>query len=214
MTDGCAQLVTFPAHAGARATRDGSSTTTPVGDSTVAIYALLCPKTGEVRYIGKAKNPHKRYAQHLRETGRLRRQRWIAQCIREGRAPGMRVLCWVPAAEWEDNERRIIAEHRTPSLLNIAEGGNQPNPSSEDRRASGQRLNKWVASLEGKDKFVFAFKKKIGRLHRDMLRLEEWKYAEELRVMMIKWWLFDPHMFACWAKAIDTEPHYYGEINV
>lgn len=141
----CPQVVTFPACAPARATPDGSSTPTPHGDSTVALYALLCPKTGEVRYIGKAKDPYKRYAQHLRESGRLRRQLWISKCLREGRAPGMRVLCWVPENQWEDEERRLIAEHRTPSLLNIADGGNQPKPSAEHRRASGAQLHARIA---------------------------------------------------------------------
>jgi hypothetical protein len=113
----------------------------------VAIYALRCPHTGEVRYIGKANDPATRLRTHMADKRyRTPRGQWIRKLIAEGFVPVLEVLEWVPAAEWEAAERRLIAEYRLRgSLLNLADGGNQPAPSEGDRKRSGKALHRLMA---------------------------------------------------------------------
>ena len=89
-----------------------------------AIYALTDPRTGEIRYIGKANDPAKRLKNHLyaSKKGRLPVNHWIRKLIKEGNIPQMVVLEWTDS--WEDREIACIAQHRSSgNLLNICEGG-------------------------------------------------------------------------------------------
>ncbi len=94
----------------------------------VAIYALHDPRTGEARYIGKALNPEKRLLAHLNSKTHLPVAHWVRKLRRLGMKPEMRIIEWVPIAEWEAAERRWIATHRakTDRLLNLAAGGAGP----------------------------------------------------------------------------------------
>lgn len=91
----------------------------------VAIYALHDPRTGEARYIGKALNPEKRLRSHLNSKTNLPVAFWVRKLRRLGLKPKMRIIEWVPIAEWEAAERHWIATHRakTDQLLNLAAGG-------------------------------------------------------------------------------------------
>lgn len=113
----------------------GNSTYTPeLGD----IYALCDPDTGEVRYIGKAKNTKRRFAQHMRERRRdYPLYRWIEKLRSEGKTPIVKIL--EAATDWREAEKRLIAQYQGKRLLNVAAGGDEPYCPKEIRQENGRR---------------------------------------------------------------------------
>lgn len=92
----------------------------------VAIYGLYDPRTGALRYIGKAKDPEKRLSSHLRPSSLGRPfpvAAWCRELLAVGLRPRLEVLTW--ARDWHIAERRLIAAHRAAGidLLNVADGG-------------------------------------------------------------------------------------------
>ena len=105
------------------------------------IYGLTCPDTGSIRYIGKANNPEKRFASHLRDarTRTTPVYGWITKLVNDGKRPGLVVL--EDAQDWVEAERRWIAVSRArgDQLLNVADGGDQPGCRPEVLSANGAR---------------------------------------------------------------------------
>lgn len=105
-----------------------------------SIYGLY-DRNGKLRYIGKANNPTKRLASHMRDS--RRRDTPLYRWIRKNGVPEMRVLeC--DCADWVEAERRIIAAAREngENLLNVADGGDQPKCDAETRSRLGHALVK------------------------------------------------------------------------
>lgn len=140
------------------------------------IYALHHPETGEVRYIGKANDPAKRLAGHLRDMHARRTPvyDWMRTL---GQAPVMSVVEVVPDGGWQEAERRHIAEHRQRGarLLNLAQGGDEPYCSPEQRRTNGARmqhhpntaaarLRNGPANAKKRDALLWAARKRLGML--------------------------------------------------
>ena len=108
----------------------------------IEIYGLTDPRTGEVRYVGKAVCAQKRLKSHLRDARRRRTPvyDWINKLGRLGLTPGVVVLVRCEPEAWPDTERRIIAEYRASGhLLNVADGGDEPHCPVEVRRENGRR---------------------------------------------------------------------------
>ena len=78
----------------------------------VKIYGIVCPKTGQVRYIGKTEQSlNKRLAAHLTESIKRHshKQRWLAGCVDCGLVPTIILLEEVSADyRWQDREREWI----------------------------------------------------------------------------------------------------------
>jgi hypothetical protein len=96
-------------------------------NKTTFIYALTCPNTGEVRYIGKSDNPQKRYRIHVHNyfNKDSYKARWIRSLQRDNTKPGLMILEEVMVSEWIEAEKRWIAHYRSigAKLTNITEGG-------------------------------------------------------------------------------------------
>ena len=106
------------------------------------IYALIDPRDGQVRYIGKAQNSKRRLAAHLREARRRTPvYDWIRKLRSMGLTPTVRVLS--VTSDWRHEERKLIAWGRALGcrLLNIADGGDQPACSQEQRSLNAKALN-------------------------------------------------------------------------
>jgi hypothetical protein len=159
------------------------------------IYGLHCPKTGDLRYIGKAVNSRKRLASHLRDARRRHTPlyEWINALSRDGLAPVMKVLCqtW----DWPATERAIIAQERESGirLLNVAAGGNEPHCSTAVRAENGRNNARAV--------------------HSDPLRRRVWQLRQQLGVALKKGHLNEqtkekmriaarkrPDLFGAWAS--------------
>lgn len=107
----------------------------------IAIYAL-CDETGRIRYIGKANNAAKRFAQHMRETRRKSPlYDWIGSMLRRGKTPTLHVVEYVSALTWRDREQWWIREIRKHlPLLNVADGGDEPFCPTEVRAANARKV--------------------------------------------------------------------------
>lgn len=114
------------------------------------IYALVCPKTNEIRYIGKADRPNSRLTGHisLARSGRYENElcNWIRELLAGGRFPVLKVLHKVPnGVDWKDAERCAIAMCRANGcrLTNVKDGGEGPNLQTEDdKRRWAERASK------------------------------------------------------------------------
>ena len=112
----------------------------------VFIYGLTDPRTGHVAYVGKAVDPQKRYLQHIlgREDQKTTpKSAWIKHLLAMGEKPGLTIIEECTQDNWKDRERHHIAEHRAKnaSLKNLADGGNAPSMTLEQRREAAKKLN-------------------------------------------------------------------------
>lgn len=102
----------------------------------VYIYGLFDPETEELRYIGKADVPRKRYLGHL-HASRFK-QTELASWIKSlrPRRPLMMLIEKTDSEKWEEAEIRQIAEKRARGLrlLNKSAGGEQPDRSFMSER--------------------------------------------------------------------------------
>lgn len=104
------------------------------------IYALIDPRDGAIRYIGKANDSAKRLKSHIRDARRRRTPvyDWLNKLMAMGLAPSVVIL--ETCEDWIEAEKRHIAQARAQGmrLLNVAEGGNEPYCSPETRAANGR----------------------------------------------------------------------------
>jgi hypothetical protein len=172
----------------------------------IEIYGLHCPDTDELRYVGKAKNAQKRFRTHLYERVLSRPvNRWIKSLIDQGKVPVMRVLEVVPDAEWEEAERRLIAEHRkTAKLLNLADGGAMPSQTKEQRRKAAKasyeaQMKKhpaWRAHVKAKQDLARLY----SRFSKETDSPVSLRIAAELRFRMRLWAAERPELYGAWAN--------------
>ncbi|MCO6445742.1 MAG: hypothetical protein J5J04_16840 [Anaerolineae bacterium] len=162
------------------------------------IYALVCPESGEVRYVGKANDAAKRLAGHIRDSGRRNTPVycWIRALAAKGMLPQLRILETVDAREWVAAERKWIAEFRgrAPKLLNLADGGDQPSQTKEQRADGGRR------AVQAREKD--ARSRRLWRVRKDLGDSLSWakkhrpaayeRVASRLRPYL----LTHPHIFA------------------
>jgi hypothetical protein len=95
---------------------------------TTFIYALTCPDTGEVKYVGKADDPKSRLREHIAQckSHHTHKSNWIKSLLSSGKRPGIVILEEVSFTEWQSAERRWIEYRRLSSgasLTNITDGG-------------------------------------------------------------------------------------------
>lgn len=86
---------------------------------TTFIYALICPETQQVRYIGKSNNPQRRLREHIRDHSKYQRHKdhWIGALHARGLLPIMQIVEEVPFEIWAERELFWInhyTEHEHP----------------------------------------------------------------------------------------------------
>lgn len=94
---------------------------------TVYIYALVDPRTGEARYVGKANNVKQRVQNHLCPCNLKRTRhvcRWLAGLLMQGLTPEV-VILETLTDDWQKAEREWISMFRAKgvNLTNILDGG-------------------------------------------------------------------------------------------
>lgn len=143
----------------------------------VEIYALLDPRSEEIRYVGKSVNPRKRIRSHSQRKGvNPHKDNWIGTLAEDGLEPKLLILEIVQGDTWEECERwwiRILRECGEP-LTNITEGGDTgPDPtgtshSAESRaKMSEARKSAWDEGLCGPRRHIQGrlFPSWLGRRH-------------------------------------------------
>lgn len=123
------------------------------------IYALRCPLSGEIRYIGKSNNPERRLYLHLFAAKRKyyghQTTLWLQGLQEEGVSPAMDVLVVVPAGEdWRPHERRLIADAlqngcRLTNQTSGGEGCELLADADEQRRRCSMRAS-WTDERRAK----------------------------------------------------------------
>jgi hypothetical protein len=95
------------------------------------IYALIDPRTGNVRYVGATTNVQRRLQEHLRRKEFRHCSRWVQSLLAEGSAPCVWIL-EVAGDGWQVAERRWIETFRELGMAecNIADGGEGTSPGS------------------------------------------------------------------------------------
>lgn len=161
----------------------------PRGPDAMDIYGLFDPRTGELRYVGKARDAQKRLKGHLSARRRTPLYDWIGALRALGLAPDMRVLETVAPHEWQAAERRLIARHRqTSRLLNVADGGDEPFCSKEVRSSNGRKV------AASRNQRAWRIKLMMGRL------LKEGRVSEQTRQKLRLAAAKAPDLFGEWAS--------------
>lgn len=118
------------------------------------IYALVDPRTREIRYVGKAADPQRRLSGHMRDSVLRRyndkRTCWLKSLKALGIVPSIVILECVPESDWRACEIKWIAHFRSTgtNLTNTQDGGEgqtkgwHPSPESIEKTASKLRGKK------------------------------------------------------------------------
>lgn len=91
------------------------------------IYILRCPKSGEIRYVGKSNDPKKRVYAHARKdkTASTHKINWIQSLKRDGLQPKLEIIEEVDVQEWKEREKYWIKYYKEngAKLTNYCAGG-------------------------------------------------------------------------------------------
>lgn len=104
---------------------------------TTFIYALNCPTTGGIRYVGKSNNPNKRFKQHFLSRECCHRTNWLKALAVQGLKPVLEILDEVPVEYWQQWEVAYIEFFREQGcdLVNGNAGGEGGHNPTEETRA-------------------------------------------------------------------------------
>ena len=163
----------------------------------IDIYGLYDPDTDELRYVGKAKDSKKRLKTHVFERGYRRPvNNWVKALVEAGKAPVMKILETVADDQWEEAERRLIAEYRKSCrLLNLADGGARPTQTTEQRKQAARAANKARKAKHPLEIAVEDANRNLSRLHARFQKQGAYIHAYHLKFMM-----------RCWASCPDGGP--------
>ena len=127
------------------------------------IYALVDPRNGEVKYVGKTVFPvRERLGRHIREARQgvvSHKCNWIRQLLNQGLKP--LVLLLEETEDWQTREVFWIAHYQSiGKLTNLAEGGK----GSSGYRLTAEQREKQVAAMRGKKRDVHFSQNQSERL--------------------------------------------------
>jgi hypothetical protein len=92
---------------------------------TTFIYGLCDPRNGELRYVGKTRNPRRRLSRHTTELKNDYRSNWIRSLLSDGFKPEMFIIEDVSDDKWDEAERFWISyfKYIGANLTNLSGGG-------------------------------------------------------------------------------------------
>ncbi len=136
----------------------------------VFIYSLTDPRTGEIRYVGKAMDVNIRYSRHLQTRDKSHKTNWIKSLLKLGLKPEMEILESFYCSDdndWQESERWWISYLRFIgcNLTNMDLGGTNGKKHSAETRA------KIGVKHKGKTVVITdSTRAKIGNYHRGKKR--------------------------------------------
>lgn len=117
-------------------------------DKGIWIYALDCPLSYQVRYVGKSKDPKKRFKTHLQAADTVTLRNWVDELKQQGLKPSICYLERVPQEKSSEAESRwinLLLEHGH-NLINKSYRGAKRTPASPvptgQRNGAGQSFIK------------------------------------------------------------------------
>lgn len=123
------------------------------GQRTVAIYGLVSPITGKVRYVGKSQDPKSRLRHHLHIARSNKHQNihvynWLRKLHQQDLRPKLTIIEEVDENIWAEREQYWIAHYGLENLCNTRIGG---TPSLLDAgRVKMIRMNHFVTERQFK----------------------------------------------------------------
>ncbi len=111
----------------------------------VMIYALVDPRDGRVRYVGKANNGQARLRRHIEKPHQnIGLRSWFEELRAAGETPDMRPLAMVPRQKWERAEKWWIRWFRERGLLlNVQRGGMM---RKQGKRSGVPKRDPWASA--------------------------------------------------------------------
>lgn len=111
------------------------------------IYALIDPRTNQVRYIGKTFNVLSRFRGHCKDKGPTYKAKWIRELRAAGYSPRIEIVEIINTGnqkDWEAAERQWISNFKLLGckLTNLTEGGDSGWALSLDARSRISRARK------------------------------------------------------------------------
>jgi len=152
---------------------------------TAYIYALVCPKSGGIRYIGKSIRPKERLQNHMNEKSNCHRSHWLASLKRDRLRPSIEILEVVSdQSSWQERERHWIAHGYALGwdLTNNTCGGDgvvNLHPDSRERIRTA-----WIGRKHRPESII-----KIGEASKGRTHTTQWKsdMSEKMKLRNITW---------------------------
>ena len=117
------------------------------------IYILSEPSTNQIRYVGKTKDPKRRFKRHISERfiHDSYKDRWVRKMVENGELPEITVIDTVEDVEWVFWEKFYISYFKFIgcNLTNGTEGGDEP-PSTKGRKHTIESRMKMSNTKKGK----------------------------------------------------------------
>ena len=155
----------------------------------IYIYAISHPITNEIRYIGKSVNIKRRLIGHISKSRNNNNHfhNWIKSILNEGLKPKIEIIKHTNEQNWMQDEKDSIIEYRENghNLLNIAEGGNEPYCSKEQRAINGRNTAKDIHSNEYK-KTIWKKKLDMANALKGLYKIGEGDKADKMRIALAK----------------------------
>jgi hypothetical protein len=113
---------------------------------TTFIYALVDPRNGQVRYIGKANRPTSRFSSHIKNpNGSYHKVNWIKELAKYNLIPELFILDEVNFSEWPFWEAHYISLYKSfgfdlTNASNGGEGNDGYKHTDEDKYKSGSSM--------------------------------------------------------------------------
>lgn len=173
------------------------------------IYGLT-DEHGTVRYVGKSVDVARRFADHLSERNRkFPVYAWIKKQQRNNAQVRLVVLASALGPDWQSLEKAVIKQYRDDGfkLLNVADGGDEPHVTLEQRRALGRKLKCPLHTRQENGRKVFAAIQADparAELHRLRLRLsQDWRKGllpEAVKNRLVEAAFMNPESLWCFVK--------------
>ena len=144
------------------------------------IYGLICPRSGQIRYIGKSIRPKDRLNDHMNDRSKCHRVNWLSSLREDGLKPSLAILEIVPRGEsWQDRERHWIAHGLLSGwpLTNNTSGGDGVPDLCGDAR--DRIRSAWVGRKHSPESLIKIGNASRGRRHTD-------EHKEKVRQIMKK----------------------------
>jgi hypothetical protein len=177
----------------------------------VFIYALLDPRDGAVRYVGKSARLDERFQQHLhKKSTNPHKDAWISQLRGLGMIPHLVLLEECLQCRWRQCERfwEVWFRNQGCRLININECGYGPNPACmteefrakarENWRSNVKMQERWREDVqrrwqdpEYRERQIEALKRRWEdpAFREKMIALHQGKIvSEETRQLRSRWW--------------------------
>jgi len=115
---------------------------------TTNIYVLIDPRTGYVRYVGKANDVSQRYKAHLNRARKhqIHKSNWVELLKKEGLKPTIQVIDVVPIDEWVFWEMYWISQMKSWGfdLINYTMGGDGCTFGNQNSFKKGDKAKKVI----------------------------------------------------------------------